>query len=46
MYLYIYIYRPSMVAETIDHWSRRLEIVGSNPGQIKPMTYKLILVAS
>ena len=29
------------VAESGEHWSRVREIVGSNPGQVKPMTYKI-----
>ena len=29
------------VAESIEHWSRVWDIVGSNPGQVKPMTYQI-----
>ena len=31
---------PGVVAESVEHWFRVLEIVGSNPGRVKPMTYK------
>ena len=29
------------MAESEEHWSLVREIVGSNPGQVKPMTYKV-----
>ena len=30
-----------MVAELVAHWSRVREIVGSHPGRVKPMAYKI-----
>ena len=32
---------PGSVAESVEHWARVREIVGSNPGQIKPLTYQI-----
>ena len=32
---------PGTVAEWVEHWSRLWEIVGLNPGQVKPVTYKI-----
>ena len=29
------------VAESAEQWPRVLEIVGSNPGRVKPMTYQI-----
>ena len=37
----IIIYIPDAVAESIEHWSRVRGIVDSNPGRVKPMTYKI-----
>ena len=39
--LYLYITTPGAVAESVEHWSRLREIVGSNTGRVKPMTYKI-----
>ncbi len=33
--------KSGAVAESVEHWSRVREIVGSNPGRVKPMTYKI-----
>ena len=33
--------RICVVAESIEHWSRMWEIVASNPGRVKPMTYEI-----
>ena len=33
--------RPGAVAESVEHWSRVWKIMGSNPGRVKPMTYKI-----
>ena len=32
--------RPGAMAKSVEDWSRVWEIVGSNPGRVKPMTYK------
>ena len=32
---------PGAVAESVEHWSRVWKIMGSNPGWVKPMTYKI-----
>ena len=29
------------MAESVEHWSLVREIAGSNPGRVKPMTYKI-----
>ena len=41
--LKIYTYRflarlPGAVTESVEDWHRLLEVVGSNPGRVKPMT--------
>ena len=33
--------KPSAVVESVEHWSRMREIVGSNPSRVKPMTYQI-----
>ena len=33
--------KPGAVAESVEHWSRVREIMGSNPGRVKPMSYKI-----
>ena len=32
---------PGALVESVEHWARVWEIVGSNPGLVKPMTYKI-----
>ena len=33
--------RPDAVVEAVEHWSRVREVVGSNIGRVKPMTYEI-----
>ena len=35
------IFSPGSVAELVKHWSRMWEIVGSIPGRVKAMSYKI-----
>ena len=35
-------YTPGVLSESVEHWSRVREIVGSNPGRVKPMTINKI----
>ena len=39
LYLPSHIYILDAVAESVEHWTCAREIVGSNPGHVKPMTY-------
>ena len=32
---------PGMVAESVEHCPRVREILGSNPGRVKPLTYQI-----
>ena len=32
---------PGAIAESVEHWPRLLEIVGSNCGRVNPMTYQI-----
>ena len=32
---------PGAVAESVEHGPHMREIVGSNPGRVKPMTYQI-----
>ena len=36
---------PYAVAESVEHWSRVREVVGSNLGQVKPMTFQKETIA-
>ena len=32
---------PGEVAESVEHWSRMWDILGSKPGRVKSMTYQI-----